>query len=66
MSPADSNSMEENEPILATMSGNSHNDGSETVKGYSDSVEVRFSDYCKVFFICQVFKQVWIFIFLFF
>ncbi|KAJ6713937.1 hypothetical protein OIU85_025548 [Salix viminalis] len=46
MSPAALKNMEENKTIVTTTS-HSSNDGGETVKGYSDAVEVRFSDFCK-------------------
>jgi retinoblastoma-like protein 1 len=47
MSPAALKNMEENKTTVMTTSPSS-NDGGETVKGYSDAVEVRFSDFCKV------------------
>ncbi|KAG6791145.1 hypothetical protein POTOM_000257 [Populus tomentosa] len=46
MSPAALKNMEENKTTVMTTS-HSSNDGGETVKGYSDAVEVRFSDFCK-------------------
>lgn len=45
MSPAALKNMEENKTTVMTTSHSSN--GGETVKGYSDAVEVRFSDFCK-------------------